>query len=145
MSTNTVRLLIAFIIIAHGLVHYSLTTVPLPEPGAIHTPFWPSWRRDAVDPAWLASRIGLPIHLVRTFGWLLWIAVLIGFTLAGLGMMGIPGLHAIWQNLAVFGAITSLVLLAFYWHPWLVLGVAINLAVLVSIWQQWPLALFAVK
>jgi hypothetical protein len=142
MSAFTLRLLIALFLIFHGLVHYSLATVPLPEPGKVHTPFWPSWWRDAVDPAWLASRIGLPAGAVRTMGWLLWAAVVVVFALAGLGMMGVPVLNWAWQMMAVFGAVISLVLLALYWHPWLVMGVAINLAVLASVWQQWPTILF---
>jgi hypothetical protein len=145
MSASTLRLLLALFLIFHGLVHYSLTTVPLPETGKVHTPFWPSWWRDAVDPAWLASRIGLPNGVVRTLGWLLWAAVVVVFALAGLGMMGIPVLNSAWQMMAVFGALISLVLLALYWHPWLVMGVAINLAVLASVWQQWPTVLFPGK
>jgi hypothetical protein len=145
MSASTLRLLIALFLIFHGLVHYSLTNVPLPEPGKVHTPFWPSWWRDAVDPAWLVSKVGLPSGVVRTLGWLLWAAVVVVFALAGLGMIGIPVLNSAWQMMAVSGAVISLVLLALYWHPWLVMGVAINLAVLVSVWQQWPIALFPAK
>ena len=145
MSTSTLRLLIALFLILHGLIHYSLATVPLPEPGKVHTPFWPSWWRDAVDPGWLASRVGLPSGVVRALGWLLWAAVVAVFALAGLGMIGIPVLNFAWQMMAVLGAVISLVLLALYWHPWLVMGVVINLAVLASVWQQWPIALFPGK
>ena len=142
MSAPTLRILIAFFLIAHGWMHYSLTTVPVPAPGALRTPFWPSWWRDAVDAKWLASQMGLSTGLVRTAGWILWLATVVGFTLAGLGLSGLPGFQAIWQAAAVFGAVASLLLLGFYWHPWLVLGVVINAAVLVSLWQQWPSALF---
>lgn len=142
MSASTLRILIALLLIAHGLVHYSLTTVPVPAPGALRTPFFPSWWRADVDSNWLASRIGLPDTLVRTCGWLLWVALLIGFTLGGLGLIGVPGLNSIWQALLIFGSVASLLLLAFYWHAWLVLGVLINIVVMVSIWRQLPAFFF---
>lgn len=141
MSASTLRILIAVFLIAHGLVHFSLTTVPVPAPGALRTPFWPSWWREAVDPTWLASRTGLPNGVVRAFGSLLWAAVVLGLTLAGLGLMGIPVLNSTWQTTAVLGAVASLILLALYWHPWLVIGLMIDIAVLISLWQQWPVAL----
>jgi hypothetical protein len=142
MSASTLRILIALFLIAHGLVHYSLTTVPVPAPGALRTPFFPSWWRTDVDSNWLASLIGLPDNLVRTFGWLLWVALLVAFALGGLGLIGVPGLNSIWQTLLIFGSVISLILLAFYWHPWLVLGVLINLVVMVCIWRQLPAFLF---
>jgi hypothetical protein len=142
MSATTLRILIALILIAHGLVHVSLTTVPTPQPGAIRTPFWPGWWRDAVDSQWLASRIGLAPQTVRALGALLWLVTLAGFTLAGLGLAGLPGVNAIWQPAALVGAAASLLLLVFYWHPWLVMGAAIDLAVLAALWQHWPVSLF---
>lgn len=142
MSASTLRVLIALILVTHGLIHFSLTTVPTPEPGALRTPFWPSWWRTDIDSHWLASQMGLPATLVRTFGWLLWIAVVIGFTLGGLGLVGAPGLNTIWQALLIVGSIASLILLAFYWHPWLIMGAVINLLVVVFIWQQLPTFLF---
>ena len=142
MSAFTLRLLIALFLIAHGWVHFSLTTVPTPTPGAQRTPFWPGWWREDIDANWFASRLGLSDDFVRILGSILWVATVIGFTLAGLGLLGIPGLSMIWQGTTIFGAIASMLLLGFYWHPWLVMGVMINLAALASVWQQWPLALF---
>ncbi len=90
MPTFLIRLAIGLFLIAHGLVHFILTIVPVAAPGAARTPFWPSWRREAVDPAWLASRLGLRPNGVRLFGSGLWLASLIGFVLAGLGLIGLP-------------------------------------------------------
>ncbi len=141
MSASTLRILIALFLIAHGWVHFTLTVVPAPAPGAQRTPFWPSLWRDDTDSNWLVSRAGLPAGFVRILGSILWMATVIGFTLAGLGLLGIPGLSMIWQGTIIFGAIASMLLLGFYWHPWLVMGVMINLVALASVWQQWPLAL----
>ena len=142
MSASTLRIAIAVFLIAHGLVHYSLTTVPAPAPRALRTPFWPGWWRADTDPAWLASKLGLSTDTVRTLGWMLWVATVIGFALAGLGLLGVPGLKTLWQATATFGSAASLILLVFYWHSWLVLGAAIDVAVLLSLWLRWPSALF---
>lgn len=142
MSTTMVRILIALFLIAHGWVHYSLTRVPVPASGALHTPYFPGWWRPDTDSSWLASRMGLSPEVVRTVGWILWMATLIGFVLAGLGLVGVPGLKMIWQATAIFGAVASLLLLTFYGHPWLVMGVLTDIAVLVGIWRHIPAVLF---
>jgi hypothetical protein len=143
MTATTLKILIAIFMIAHGWVHYSLTTVPISQPGALHTPYWPSWWRTHVDATWPASRLGLPPAVVRTFGWLLWLIVVAAYMAAGLGLVGLPGLNSIWQGAAVTGSVASLILLGFYWHPWLVAGVVIDLALLVALRTWWPQTLFS--
>jgi hypothetical protein len=143
MSPTALRILIALFFIAHGLMHYSLTTVPLPKPGELHTPFWPSWWRSAVDPAWPASRLGLTPAAARFLGCALWLAATVGFALAGLGLLGLPGLNLVWQGAVLFASAASLVLLVLFWHPWLVMGVVLSLGAAVAIWQQWPAWLYA--
>ena len=145
MNPSQVRILIAVLMIAHALVHVSLTYVPVPQPGALRTPYWPSWWRANTDPDWLASRIGLGTDAVRTFGWLLWVGLLAAFVLGGLGLLGVPVLNTVWQLMAIVGSLLSLALLVFYWHPWLVFGAVLNAAFLVAIWQQWPAAIFSLK
>lgn len=145
MSTTTLRILIALFLVAHGWVHFSLTTVPVSAPGALHTPFWPAWWRTDTDPTWLASRLGLPNNAVRALGVVLWVAALAGLSLAGAGLLGVWGLSSIWQTTTLIGTVSSLLLLAFYWHPWLVMGVAIDIATLAAIWLQAPHALFSAK
>ena len=142
MSPTTLRILIALFLIAHGLVHYSLATVPLPAKGALRTPFFPSWWRTAVDPLWPIMRMGVPPEDARRNGWALWVMQLICFVLAGLGLLGVPGLSTLWGGLAVFGAASSLTLLGLFWHPWLVLGILIDLAILAGYILSWPPFLF---
>ena len=143
MNTNTLRIILAIFLIAHGLIHYSLTYVPVPKPGELRTPFWPSWARNDTDSAWLVSRMGLSNNVVRWVGSALWLLTVAGFAVAGLGLLGIPGLNQIWQGSAILGAAASLFLLVFYWHPWLVAGVLINLAVLAGLALHWPKSLFS--
>ncbi len=142
MNPNLIRTLIAIFLIAHGLVHFSLTYVPTPKPGELRTPFWPAWWRADTDPAWLVVKMGLSNQLVRGLGSALWIITLAGFSLAGLGLLGLPGLNQAWGVLATLGAVASLLLLGLYWHPWLVMGVAINLVVIAGLWLHWPKSLF---
>lgn len=143
MNLNLLRVMIAIFLVAHGLIHFSLTYVPVPKPGELRTPFWPAWWRTDTDPAWLASKLGLSNGLVRGLGSALWLLILFGFTLAGLGLLGFPGLSQVWAPAAGLGAGASLLLLVFYWHPWLVAGVVINLAVFAGIGLHWPKFLFA--
>jgi hypothetical protein len=143
MNTNTLRIVLAIFLIAHGLIHYSLTYVPVPKPGELRTPFWPSWARTDTDPTWLASRMGLSNDIVRGVGSALWLLTVAGFSVAGLGLLGIPGLNQIWQGSAILGASASLILLVFYWHPWLIAGVLINLAVFAGLALHWPKSLFS--
>lgn len=143
MNANTLRIFIAIFLIAHGLVHFSLTYVPTPKPGELRTPFWPSWSRTDTDPAWLASRLGLSNNVVRGLGSTILLLTMAGFSLAGLGLLGVPGLNQIWQGTAILGAVASLLLLIFYWHPWLIAGVLINLAVFAGLALHWPKSLFS--
>ncbi|HZW04624.1 MAG TPA: hypothetical protein VFF68_11900 [Anaerolineaceae bacterium] len=143
MPATTIRILIAIFFIVHGLMYAGLTNVPMPEPGGLRTPFWPSWWRPNVDENWLAVKLGLPSDAVRLIGSGLWVLALAGFVLAGLGLLGIPGLKEIWVPASGAAAAVSLVLFVFYWHNWFVAGAAINVAVLIGIALSWPAALFS--
>ncbi len=142
MNPNLTRILIAVFLIVHGLIHFSLTYVPTPKPGELRTPFWPAWWRTDTDPAWLAVKLGLPNSAVRGLGSALWLIALAGFGLAGLGLLGLPGLNQVQGAAAALGAAASLLLLGLYWHPWLATAVVIDLAVLAGLWLHWPKFLF---
>ena len=138
MSATTIRILFAIFLLAHGFMHAGLANVPLPQPGGIKTPFWPSWWRDNTDSTWPASKLGLPENVVRTAGWLLWLAALAAFVAAGLGILGVPGLKAVVAVTAGAGAVLGLLVLGLYWHLWYVAAVAINLAILLGVVLRWP-------
>src|SRR5688500_5699649 len=110
MNTS-LRIFIAVLLVAHGLVHASLSWVPLPAANGPHTPFWPSRWRDAVDPTWPVSRVGLGAPAIRALGWALWLTTLFGFAVAGLGLLGVPGLSTLWQTSAAVSAGLSLMML----------------------------------
>jgi len=143
MNPTTLRVLFVIFLLAHGWVHMSLAQVPVPQPGALRTPFMPAWWREALDPAWPASKLGLPPQVTRTLGWVLWVLVAAGYTLAGAALLFAPGQASIWQGLAAAASVLSLVLLALYWHPWLPIGVLIDLALLAAIFLRFPAIQFA--
>jgi len=142
MNTKTVQIVFALFIVAHGLIQMSLARVPAPQPGGLHTPFFPAWWRPEIDSTWLAVKMGLPANIVRVLGWMLWSVSLAAFVLAALGYLGVPSLAAIWQICLIIGAVTSLLLLTFFGHPWLFMGVLIDVALLLSLRFNWPHVLF---
>ena len=115
----------------------SLATVPVPAAGTLRTPYFPAWWRVDVDSAWPVSRLWLKPSVVRTAGWVLWLAALILFAAVGMGLLGLSGLSGLWQPLAVIAAVLSLFLLLLYWHPWLVLGVLLNVGILAGVYAGW--------
>lgn len=135
-------ILFALFLIAHGLVHLSLTTVPVPAPGAMRTPFFPAWWRGASDPAWPVSKLGLSVRGIQLLGSVMWGLLVAGYILAGTTLIVAPGQTALWQGLTGGASLVSLVFLALYWHPWLPVGVLIDLGLLAVVLLRWPPAMF---
>jgi hypothetical protein len=142
MNTETIRILTGVFLIAHAWIHIGLAQVPVPQPGGLRTPFLPAWWRDAVDPNWPVSRLGLSPQITRTLGWILWILVAAGYIAAGIMLLFIPSQVAVWQGLTVGASGLSLLLLILYWHPWYPVGALIDLALLAGVILQYPAALF---
>lgn len=143
MNSTTLRIVFVLFLLAHGWIHMSLAQVPVPQPGALRTPFMPAWWRSAVDPQWPISRLGVSPEVTRTLGWILWVLLVAGYTLAGITLFFAPVQTALWQGATVGASILSLILLALYWHPWLPIGVLIDLALLAAIFLRWPALQFS--
>lgn len=111
------KTLIGLFLIAHGLLHASYLT---PKPDDPNYPF-------TFDKSWFAHLVG---DVSTPLGIGLTLLVVGSFALAGLGVLGIPGLENTWKLFTTVGAIASTLLLGLFWHPWLILGFVIN-AVLV--------------
>lgn len=142
MNPTTLRILLVVFLLAHGWVHMSLSWVPAPQPGALRTPFFPAWWRTSVDPAWPASKLGMAPEITRPVGWVLWVLVVVLYSLAGLTLLFAPSSAALWQGGMVGASILSLILLALYWHPWLPVGVLIDLALIATVLLRWPAVSF---
>ena len=129
------KIALGILFILHGLVHVALAAAPDPgddetKPGAFFT---------AVDRSWLLLQLGLSAAAIRWTGLILVALSTVGFVLAGLGILGLPGLSAIWRSAAVVSSCLSLLLLIIFWHPWLIVGVLIDVSILFALlWAQWP-------
>jgi hypothetical protein len=124
--------ILGIFLIAHGLVHAAMSVVPLPKAGQ-HTPFWPTWWRDAVDTSWPVYRLGWSSGIVRAVGCALWIAAMLGFICAGAGLLGIAGLSIAWHTITLISVLVSGLMFGLFWHPWLVVGAALDIGLLVFV------------
>jgi len=129
------KTILGILIMAHGLVHTILAVAPNPadtdaKPGAFFT---------TTERSWIFTQLNLPSSAVQWIGILLVSLSTLGFLLAGLGILGVPGLGDIWRTVAIFSAVISLVLLILFWHPWLPVGVLIDIGALVALLVlNWP-------
>ncbi len=142
MNPTTLRILFMLFLLAHGWIHMSLAQVPVPQPGALHTPFFPAWWRNDVDSSWPVTKLGFSTDVSRTLGWVLWVAVAALYTLAAAALLINPANTSIWHGLIVGGSAVSLVLLGLYWHPWLPVGVLIDLGLIAAVLLRWPVIQF---
>lgn len=119
---RAMNILIGLFLIAHGLIHASYLT---PKPNDPNYPF-------SFTKSWLANILGSASVPVGTTLALLVVGC---FALAGLGILGVPGLDGSWKLFTSMGAVLSSLLLILFWHPWLVLGLVINAVLLYGIYQ----------
>lgn len=116
------KILFALFVMAHGLLHASYLT---PKPEDPNYPF-------SFDKGWFASVAG---NMAQPIGTLLVAVTVVAFLLAGLGLLGVPGLVGIWKMMLLAGAIASLLLLVLFWHQWLVLGIVINIVLVYGVYK----------
>lgn len=123
-------------LIAHAVAHAGLAAAPIPDdpdpkPGAFFT---------EVSRSWLFQKLELDAAIVRKIGIFLVSLTVLGFILAGLGGLGVPGLNKIWSTAAGLSAGLSLIFLILFWHPWLIVGVLIDFGLfLVLFLNKWPM------
>jgi hypothetical protein len=122
MTGGLSQLLIGGFFILHGLIHVSFGS-PRPADAGARWPF-------QVNHSWLLTGVGLGEQGTHFVGTLLWITTTVAFALVGLGVAGILVPQNLWLPIALVAAVSSLLLLILYWHPWLVLGVLIDVAFL---------------
>ncbi|UCF20310.1 MAG: hypothetical protein JSU87_02560 [Gemmatimonadota bacterium] len=128
------RVAVAVVLIAHGLGH-ALGILPLFGIKLSGTHAFTSWL--------VTEQLGGAA--TRGLGLTLWLAALIGFVVAGLGLLDWLVPPDSWQPLAIAAALASLVAIALFWgglpffFPNKVGAIAVDLAVLVSLlWLRWP-------
>ncbi|HEX6132311.1 MAG TPA: hypothetical protein VF044_11330 [Actinomycetota bacterium] len=128
---DTMRIVIALFLAAHGLVHL-LYLAPRPEDDPRY-PFVPEER-------WSARAVGLDDAAAKAVAASLAILCAVVLVVAGVALLADAEL---WQPLAVLGSAVSLILLLGFMHPWLTIGVAIDVAIIAAVqWLHVPAALF---
>lgn len=105
------RIVIGFLLIAHGLVHLLYLTDDVPE--------------FSLEDSWL-----IPESASRSIATLLMWATVLAFALLGLAVWGVPGLTSIWPGIAIVGSLLSLALLIAFWSWSLIFGVLIDVAII---------------
>lgn len=105
------RIVVGFLLVAHGLVHLLYLIDDVPE--------------FSLEDSWL-----VPESVSRSVALALTFATIAAFTLLGLAVWGVPGLTAVWPALAIIGSTLSLLLLIAFWSWSLVFGVLIDVAII---------------
>jgi hypothetical protein len=130
MSGGILRILVALVILVHGIGHVLFLAPCLGMT---------QWGQAAHS--WLLTR-ALGDGPTRAIGALLWLAVIVGFTAAAMGLLG---QQAWWRPVASGAAGVSLLALALFANgisrqPLLSAGL-MDVAILVALlWVQWPSA-----
>ncbi len=125
---------ISVFLIIHGALHFTFL-VQYTDPSGSTT----GW----TGRSWLLSD-PLGEAPVLFLGQVLWTIAVVGFVVAGLGLMGIPGLRHSWRPFGKGSATVSLLALFIFWgdllpSPWpYIWGVFINLGILASLIWAWP-------
>ena len=120
------KIVVAVVLILHGLVHGILAMVP--EPNAAEPVFATFFSN-----SWLLSRLGLSESAGKPLAFVLAALATIGFVAAGLGLLDILVPFEWWRTLAAVSAVVSLLLLVIFWHPYVIVGVVIDVVILVVV------------
>jgi len=115
--------LVAGLLLGHALIHASYL---MPEPA--HKPGAPAWPFH-LDRSWLLGPIGVDREISRVLGIGLVVVVVAALALAAVACLGV-GPAWMWRVGVALGAVSSLAVLALYFHPWLVLGIGIDVVLL---------------
>ncbi len=130
MSGGFWRIVVALVILAHGIGHVLFLAPCLG---------FAQWGQSAQS--WLLTGL-LGDTVTRLLGSLLWLVVIVGFAAAGVGLLG---QYAWWRTLAVASAGVSLLALILFFsgsNAQPVLSAAVmDVAILVAlVWIHWPSA-----
>lgn len=137
MSNEMVRVIIAAVLLVHGLGHG----------GALGALAW-IWRRPgSATGGWHAARSWLfpamPSSEARLVASGFWILSLVGFVLAASSFLGILLPGEMWRTLAIVSAFISMTGILLFLGNWPVFNttaaIVVNLAVLLALnWLNWP-------
>ncbi|MGD8602976.1 MAG: hypothetical protein PVF49_00240 [Anaerolineales bacterium] len=138
MSSDIVRLIVAVVFIGHGIGHGL----------GIWAALGNSLTKYHSSSSWLLGRL-LGERISRVFMLLLFLAAMVGFVGAGLGLFDWLVSSHVWLNWAVWASILSIAALLLFPKgfptviPNVIGALLVDAAVLIMMWwQNWPAALF---
>ncbi|TDB37912.1 MAG: hypothetical protein D9V44_07640 [Actinobacteria bacterium] len=113
-------------LLMHGVIHLGWIT---PKPADLNYPFVTS-----------GSKLlpFIPEKVLGPLAAVLVVLIVVSFTLAALGMFGVPVLAQIWRLPATVGAVLSLIMCVVFWHPWFIMGPLLDVAILAAVVMGWP-------
>ena len=135
MSDQTVKVLIAGVLLLHGLGHAGVVGALIANSRGISTgPFRPAR-------SWLFP--SLPAPAARTLASAFWILSALGFVAAAMSFWGILVPPDMWRQIAVVFTIVSGLGILLFWGTWptfnMLAALGVNIAVLVTqLWLHWP-------
>ena len=101
-GVQVLRKIAGLFLVAHAVAHAGLAAAPIPNdteslPGAFST---------SAARSWLLPRLGLGAASVRWVGIVFVALTALGFLVAGLGVLGVPGMRSIWRGATAVSAVS---------------------------------------
>ena len=134
MSATTLRFIYAAVLFIHGVGHAM----------GLISAFRPVDVKGWSSRSWLLTPL-LGETLSRIISIILFLASLVGFVAAALGLLGWLVPHDLWRTLAVASAVFSMVALVLFWNAFVSIipnklgAIVVNAVVLVGLlWANWP-------
>ncbi len=125
------RKVLGWFLLAHALAHALLAAEPrLDVPGAGEGTIITSH-------SWALNALGVGPQWIRVAGALLLAGAVLGFGLAGLGLLNVEHLAKAWRWLAIGAGILSLALIGLFWLPRLGPGAVIDAGLLAALTAGW--------
>ena len=137
MSDQIIKLVIAAVLLLHGLGHG----------GALGALIWVERLSGTNTSGWLAARSwlfpSLSVSAAITTASIFWVVSLIGFVATALSFWGLLVPAEAWRPLAVASAIVSILGITLFFGTWpmfnTLAALGVNVAVLITqLWTHWP-------
>lgn len=130
------KILIALLLIVHGLITAAQAGSSFRPSGGIANPSWLGFWPTGLGQSWAWSGLGIEMSALARAGGLLWLLAGAALAAAGLGLLGVIVPAGWWRALALGGALLSLVMLALYLHPFYAVGILSSAALTFALLSQ---------
>ncbi len=127
------KIALAILLIAHGLVHAILAVARSSAPGGETRHFFHRGGTQLAPASFRDERFSRAVDWNEFSGF-----VYPGFYPHRPWYFWRDRVDLVWRAAAVISACVSLLLLILFWHPWLPVGILINLGIIVVLLANWP-------